>query len=323
MDGMTAPRLPEHVSRLAQIQRGILTTGQLRSGGVSRDVLRSRVRSGHWQQLHRSVYATFTGEPSREATLWACVLRAGRGAILSYYTAAELYGLIDWRGTQVHITIPESRRIMPIRGVVLHVEGRAERAAHPTQLPPRTKVEETVLDLTQVAGSAEDACAWIARGLGRRITTQAKLRSALDGRRRVRFRAEIAQMLSPDWAGIHSALEWRYVKWVEEPHGLPSGRRQVRVARDGRSEYRDVLYDEYALCVELDGRAAHPGDTRWDDVRRDNAAAAQGVMTLRYGWDDLRSRACEVADQVYRALSRTGPVRARPCSPGCPVGRNR
>lgn len=106
------------------------------------------------------------------------------------------------------------------------------------------------------------------------------------------------------------------------PHCLPRGRRQVRARRDGQRVYRDVLYDGYGLIVELDGRAAHPGDTRWDDIRRDNAAAAGGLMTLRYGWDDLRARPCLVADQVYRALRRSGPVAARPCSPACPVARD-
>jgi very-short-patch-repair endonuclease len=82
-----------------------------------------------------------------------------------------------------------------------------------------------------------------------------------------------------------------------------------------------VLYEGYGLIVELDGRAAHPGDTRWNDIQRDNAALASGLVTLRYGWDDLRMRPCVVADQVYHALSRSGPVAARPCSAACPVTR--
>jgi very-short-patch-repair endonuclease len=117
------------------------------------------------------------------------------------------------------------------------------------------------------------------------------------------------------------ALLWA-VQWVEVPHGLPPGKRQVKAKAAGARVYRDVLYDEYALIVELDGRAAHPGDTRWKDIRRDNAAVVDGIMTLRFGWEDLRTRACFVADQVYRALRRSGPVSARPCSPLCPVGRD-
>src|SRR5262249_29761191 len=160
------------------------------------------------------------------------------------------------------------------------------------------RVEETILDLASAAVTAEGACAWITRGIGRRLTTQQRLSNSLDLRRRMPFRADITELLTDDLAGVHSALEYRYVKWVELPHGLPRGRRQVAARRDGRQIYRDVLYDGYHVIVELDGRAAHPGDTRWNDIRRDNAAAASGDITLRYGWVDLRSRPCMVADEV-------------------------
>ena len=313
--------LPDYLDRLAQIQHGVLSAQQALSGGLSRDMIRSLVRTGRWRPLHNGVYATFSGTPPRAAILWAAVLRAGSGALLSHATAAELHGLVDWPSAAIHLTIPASRRVVPIRGAVLHLAARAERAAHPTQLPPRTRIEETMLDLAQAAATAEDACGWITRGLGRRLTTQDRLNSALGERQRVRFRAELSEVLSADFAGVHSLLEYRYVKWVEVPHGLPRGRRQAPAMRDGRREYRDVLYDEYSLIVELDGRAAHPGDARWNDIRRDNAAAASGRMTLRYGWEDLRLHSCAVADQVYRALSRSAPVPARPCSPTCPVTR--
>jgi hypothetical protein len=314
-----AAELPEYLDRLAQIQRGVVTAEQAQFAGLSGDVIRSRVRSRRWQQLHHGVYAIFTGELPRDAVLWAAVLRAGRGALLSHDTAAELHGLTDLPGSAIHVTIPHSRRIVPVRGQVVHLAERAERAAHPTQLPPRTRIEETIIDLTQAAATAEDACGWVARGLGRRLTTQARLTDALSQRQRMRFRAELTEILGPEWAGVHSALEYRYLKWVELPHGLPRGRRQAGAVSSGRRVYRDILYDGYGLVVELDGRAAHPGDTRWRDIRRDNAATADGLMTLRYGWDDLRVRPCEVAAQVVRALSRSGPVSARACSAACPV----
>jgi very-short-patch-repair endonuclease len=315
-------KLPEYLDRRAQIQRGILSASQARRSGVSAGSVRSYVQSGQWQQVYHGVYATFTGQLSRDALLWAAVLRAGPSALLSHYTAAELQRLTDVTSKAIHITIPSSRRVLPVRGLVIHVSKRTLMAGHSTALPPRTRIEETVLDLTQSASNADDACSWVARGLGRRLTSQARLLDALNQRQRVRFRRELGELLSPDSAGIHSALEYRYVKWVEVPHGLPPGKRQVKAKAAGARVYRDVLYDEHALIVELDGRAAHPGDTRWKDIRRDNAAVVDGIMTLRFGWDDLRTRACFVADQVYRALRRSGPVSARPCSPLCPVARD-
>ncbi|MHB1596595.1 MAG: hypothetical protein ACYCO9_08340 [Streptosporangiaceae bacterium] len=317
------PQLPDHLDRLAQLQRGILAAAQIRQAGLTKDLIHSQVRAQRWQRLHRGVYAIFTGNPDREGYLWAAVLRGGAGALLSYYTAAEVHGLIDRQSAAIHLTIPESRRVLPVRGIVIHVSSRAGRAAHPTQLPPRTSVPETILDLAQVSATAEAACGWITRGIGRRLTSRDRLRRALDQRGRIRFRTELAEVLGDDSAGVHSALEYRYLHRVEIPHGLPRGRRQARAMCGSSVRYRDVLYDAFRLIVELDGRAAHPGDTRWNDIRRDNAAAADGQVTLRYGWDDITRRPCLVAAQVAATLSLTAPAGVRfsprPCSPDCPV----
>jgi hypothetical protein len=120
---------------------------------------------------------------------------------------------------------------------------------------------------------------------------------------------------------MHSVLEYRYVRFVERPHGLVGAKRQVRVRRDGRNEYRDQLYADYGTAIELDGRLAHPGDTRWVDIRRDNAAAAIGVTTLRYGWAEVTKTPCLVAAEIAKVLVGRGYTGAQPCSTNCPVGR--
>jgi hypothetical protein len=307
---------------LADCQGGVITRSQALSAGLSRDMIVSRLGSGRWQPLHTGVYAVFSGQPDRQAILWAAVLRAGRGAALSYQTAAELDRLADRPSAAVHVTIPAERRIAGIRGVVIHRSLDAERATHPSRLPPRTRVEETVLDLADVSEGFWDAIGWVTAALGRRLTTQGKLSDALGRRARLRWRDDVTSVLSPDLAGVHSALEYRYVRDVERPHGLPKARRQAHVRRDNNAaEYRDVLYDEYALAVELDGRIAHPGDTRWLDIRRDNAAAIDGVATLRYGYRELAFRPCLVAQEVGDVLRLRGwPGSARPCSRDCPIG---
>jgi len=161
---------------------------------------------------------------------------------------------------------------------------------------------------------------WVTKALGRRLTTQHKLSLAAAGRAQLRWRADLTRVLSPDLAGIHSALEFRYHRDVERPHRLPRGTRQAPATAGSRSAYRDVLYDEYGLIVELDGKVAHPDDARWLDISRDNAATATGLMTLRYGYSDLCCRPCQVAAQVASALYiRNWPGQPRRCSPRCPV----
>lgn len=312
--------IPAPLRELAELQDGVVSRRQARSAGLSKDLIRSRVDRGRWRQLHTGVYAVFTGTPSRGATLWAAVLRAGQGAMLSYQTAAELDGLIDGPSSFIHVTIPAGRRITAVPDIIVHVKLGAERSRHPSRLPPRTRVEETVLDLAESCDQPGDAIGWVTRALGRRLTSQDRLSAAMDQRSRLRWRFEVATVLSPDLAGLHSALEHRYLRSVEMAHGLPKGRRQAKVSRNGRVEYRDVLYEEYALAVELDGQVAHPAETRWLDIRRDNAAAADGVTTLRYGWREVTTTPCLVAVQVARALRlRSWPGTPRACSSGCQV----
>jgi hypothetical protein len=106
--------------------------------------------------------------------------------------------------------------------------------------------------------------------------------------------------------GTHSLLECRYVTKVGRPHGLPRGTRQRLVRRNGRREYQDVSYDDYLLVVELDGKVAHPLESAWRDIRRDNANTASGLATIRVGYVDVTERACLSAGVVGRALQHKG-----------------
>jgi very-short-patch-repair endonuclease len=74
------------------------------------------------------------------------------------------------------------------------------------------------------------------------------------------------------------------------------------------------------VAVELDGSASHPAEQRWRDHHRDNAAAVDGVVTLRYGWADVTERPCEIAGEIGAVLARRGwPGPLRRCGPGCRV----
>ena len=106
--------------------------------------------------------------------------------------------------------------------------------------------------------------------------------------------------------GALSVLEYRYVRRVERPHGLPAARRQARISQGAGNSYLDNLYEEYGVCVELDGTAAHPADEQWRDKRRDNANAVRGLVTLRFGLLDLGDRRCQTAGAVATVLSRRG-----------------
>ena len=292
--------------------------------GIAPYAMRNKVRSGRWQRLHRGVYVAFSGDPARETQLWAALLRAGSGAVLSHQTAAERHGLVDEPSRLITITVPAARhpaRWAVIPGVVIHRSDAILRTMHPAMLPPCTRVEDTVLDLIQVAQTFDDAYTWICRAIGRRRTTAERIRKALDSRKKMRWRREIVLALGDAEDGALSVLEHRYVRRVERPHGLPAAHRQARIRQRTGNRYLDNLYERYGVCVELDGTAAHPEDEQWRDKRRDNANTVSGLVTLRFGFPELGDRRCESASQVATLLRAHGWTGSpRPCArPNCPL----
>lgn len=303
-------------------QAGVVSRAQVRAAGITDDVVGARIRSGRWTRVYPGVYATFSGPLPPAARQWAALLRAGEGAMLSHHTAAEVAGLVDRPVARIHVTVPAARRVARIPGVVVHRSRRAGGVRHPAKQPPQTRVEETVLDLAHVAATLDEAMEWIARACGRRLTTPERLVQALAGRTSMRWRRELTAAIQDVRAGCHSLLELRYLHRVERRHGLPAGARQQERRRPGGRWYDDVRYEAYGTVVELDGRAAHPDEARWRDMRRDNAGVAAGLCVLRYGTAAVSRRPCEVAGQVAMVLLRNGWLGTpRPCGPTCPVNR--
>jgi hypothetical protein len=312
--------VPDSGQEITQTQAGVISRRQALAFGMSQDAISWRLRTGRWRALRPGIYSVTTGVLSREAMLWAAVLFGGSGAALSYQTAAELHGLTKERNSLIHITIPEPRRIKTGPGLVVHRSSRLAQAVHPSLLPPRIRVEETVLDLASQARTFEAAFDVVCAPCQRRLTTSAHLADALAKRRKMRWRAELTEALNQVGAGVHSLLEYRYLHWVEKPHRLPAAARQVKIVCDDRNRYLDNLYRDYGVCVELDGRQAHPDDRRWQDLRRVNAFTARGIATLRYGWTDINDRPCLTAAQIAMILrSRGWPGDVRRCAPGCAV----
>jgi putative AbiEi antitoxin of type IV toxin-antitoxin system len=296
----------ERQRELLGLQRGVITRRQALAAGLTEKAIVVRLKSERWQRLQPGVYATFSGEPPRAAMLWAAVLRAGPGAVLSHHTAAELYGLLDAPVPLIHLTVPNGSKVRRPAGTVVHYSRRLDQARHPALAPARTRVEDSVLDLAGDAASLDEAVSLLLRAVGRRRTTVPLILAALAQRQRMRRRADIIRALDLAAEGAHSLLEYRYVTRVERPHGLPRGTRQRLVRRGGLRQYQDVSYEDYLLVVELDGQAAHPLEFRWRDMRRDNANTASGLATLRLGYVDVTERACVSAAVVGQALQRRG-----------------
>lgn len=321
----------------AGYQGGVISRRQALDAGMSPSAINSKLVSKRWQRIRPGVYATFTGPLTRRAELWAAVLytdpvtRTGhkaekttrQRAQLSHETAAEIDGLLDERSHLIHLMVSAEAHIKSAPGIRIHRTRNLRDLRFPPGELPRTLVEDTILDLAHETDDFDEVCALVTRAVGRNLTSAAAMRIVLAERRAHRWRRELSELITAADGGAHSVLEFHYDRDVEHAHGLPQSRHQVPFRKkDGSKGFRDRVYDEFTLVIELDGKLAHPADRHWTDKARDNAAAAGGEQSLRYGWHDIRRDPCGTAIQVANVLRRRGwKGQPKPCSQRCPVTR--
>jgi hypothetical protein len=312
--------LPPGLRSVIAEQASVVSRPQVLRAGMARSMITSKVKHGLWQQIHPGVYGAFTGTISWQARLWAAVLYAGPGALLSHESAAEVLGLTERRCPVIQVTIPAARRVRAPAGVAVHHSSFAYARWRPQRgIPPHTFYADTVIDLVAAADNLDDVIGWVSRGIARNLVSEAQLTATAAARRRLRWGDQINQVIESVAGGSHFPLEFRYDRDVERAHGLPAAARQVKFVKpDGTRGFRDRCYERYGLIVELDGEQFHPAGQRGQARARDNEAAATTGATLRYGWADVSRTPCDTAGQVYRALRKHGyRGTIKPCSAAC------
>jgi hypothetical protein len=303
-----------------KVQANVFSRRQALNGGFPASAIEARLQRGTWRSLWPGVYISATSELRNRGRLWAAVLYAGRGAVLSHETAAWLHGFGRFVDA-IHVTIPDDRRVREPEGIRIHRSRRVFDAAMRYERPPRTSPAETVLDLVHESGSFTDVCGWISRAISAGKTDEERLLAAMRKRKKLRWRKELEPIVAAVVEGDESALETCYTFSVERRHRLPDSERQVPFAKaDGTTGRRDRLYREYGVIVELDGRLGHEGEDVKRDRARDRTAATRGQQTLRFGWEEIRGGSCASAAEVAEVLMARGWSGVpRPCSLSCRV----
>ena len=277
---------------LARHHAGAITRRQLLESGLGVHVITRLAAEGRLAPVTRGVYAI--GPITWPTRAWAGILVAGPGSCLSGLAAAHTWGLSDPPDvievrTEAH---PHDR------GGYRFVRGAVE-AVGPEL--PRTGIARTVITLASRAGSPDAAAHWITRGIAQRAPLDELVETAR-AIPNLRRRQEILAIVDELEPGIESVLEHRYVVRVERDHGLPRPERQALVGADRL----DMLHREFGVVIELDGRIGHAAEGAFRDMRRDNRHAEHGLVTLRFGWDDVTRDPCGVAAQVASTLRTRG-----------------
>lgn len=312
------------LQRVAVPQSMVCTHQQARAAGLSPGAIRRLVDSGRWRRLHKGVFQVVAEPPGISARMWAAHLALGPLSVAAGAAAGHYWGLLDGQhppDRPVRMLLEDSIR-RSARGIeVRRVQDPLSRA-HPSRQPPVLTVEHAVLDLVAVAWSDSEAVEIVLRSCRLRLTTPDRILRTMRTMLRVPRRRLIESVCADSMAGLTSPLEIRYHKDVVLPHGLPTGRGQAPArAVDSGTAYRDILYEEYGVIVELDGRLGHEAESEvFRDKDRDNAATLTGAATLRFGWMAVVGQPCGVAAQVATLLRLRGWLTdPRRCGPGCAI----
>jgi very-short-patch-repair endonuclease len=134
-------------------------------------------------------------------------------------------------------------------------------------------------------------------------TTADALTNRLAEYPRVRGRRELAKLLVDMSQGIDSYLEYVATTRVFNTEGFHDFERHVRVRAMGRGYVLDMMHRRTRVAVEFDGRKFHSDDdARRRDLERDANLAAEGIVTLRFTYEDIMNRPQWCRERVRRTV---------------------
>lgn len=286
-------------------QHGVISRRQLLRLGFTDSAIHSYLRARRFARIATGVYATFTGELTVESRWWAAVLRCGPGSFLYGSTALAAWGLLQVDCDQVEVAIASGAK----RAVEPWIRTVRIRAARETRTKGDLQIEapaDALIDATGSMMEESEVLFLVIDAIQQNIVYPRDLNRALVGRR-IQHRKVIREALALFDDGRTSALEFYAQRDVLKAHGLPPTVGQANLIFEGVRQKVDLLFADFGLIVELDGMLGHSGiRSVHRDMARDNRAAVRGMVTLRFGWNDVRRGPCGVARQIAEVLIQLG-----------------
>jgi hypothetical protein len=133
------------IRALAEAQHGVVATRQILELGIDEDIVRSRQEGGLLLSLHQGVFALGHQRLSREGTWLGAVLACGPGAVLSHFSAGNLWNLC---GSYGPVEVVRRSGGATHEGVRLHQTRRLESWEVTMERGiPVTSMERVLLDL--------------------------------------------------------------------------------------------------------------------------------------------------------------------------------
>jgi hypothetical protein len=286
------------VAELAARQHGVVSAGQLVELGYSSSGISREVTGGRLHSVHHGVYAVGHAAISRHGESLAAVLSCGEGALLSYRSAAWLWGLTSRFASPVEVTAAGPKETRPLIRVhsaaALTAEDRTAYEGIPVTAIPRTLLDFAAIDPYYLGQALDNA-----RRLGLLdLIAIDELISRSKGFRGV-ARLRTALELHRPSAFTRSGLERRFLALVRRA-GLPHPSMNLFI----EGHELDAYWPVQRFAVELDTYNSH-GDPRsfeTDRVRQENLKLA-GIEMIRVTGTRLDREPTLVMRRLHRLLA--------------------
>lgn len=287
----------ERVRAVAERQAGRVSYRQLRAIGVGRGAIEVWIERERVVKDLPKVYALGHRAASREGDLWAAVLYAGPGAVLSHATGAHWRGLIEYPPSAIEVSTP--RKINSLPGIRVYGRRPVERWLHKGL--PVTSIPQTVLDLAAVADFKLVRKALARLDYRRELDVHALKAACGAGKPGSKALRRALAIHQPRLALTNGPLEYDFFEWCEEWEvPLPLVNERVH------GILVDAYWPAHGVVVELDGGENHSSRAqRRRDKANDLLLRGHGLVVLRYDWDLVHARPRAVYDDLTRALDAT------------------
>lgn len=291
----------EDVARFARERHGLVDRDEVVRLGGSPHLVRHRLRTGRWTEVHPGVYYLNVTRATWRTDTLAAQMAAGPEAVLSHRTAAQLHGLEGVYGRPIDITVPYEESPEP-EGVIMHRTRRPLDVVVVDSIRVTT-VERTILDLAGMFGDVVLERV-VASAVRKELTTVEALDAhiglrggrGVGGTRRLR---RVLRVVAGDKSGSFAEVD---LGQLIRTAPVPAPIQQLKISLpDGDNAYPDFSWPDRMRIVEVDGFEAHSTPEQLEhDLHRQNQLLELGWEIRRFPARKVRRQPQEVVEEITR-----------------------
>jgi Protein of unknown function (DUF559) len=279
----------------------VLSLDELRACGLSSDQVTARLRKGWLHRIYPRAYAVGSPVLTMQGCFLAAAKSMGRGAVLSHFSAAALWGFVEWDARRPEVTVAGTSA-KSRTGIRVHRTSTLERRdvmrhdGVPTTTPVRT-----LIDLAGVVNYRLLRRA-VRKALFQRRVSLPQLVAAVRRAGPRRGTANLNRVLATRPEATRSELEDVVLDLIVDA-GLarPDVNKPLLLA--GRRVIPDFRWPEHRVVVEADGRAWHDNPVaREEDAERQALLEERGERVVRVTWAQAVGRPAQTIARIRAAL---------------------